>query len=152
MTLEGFQNHLMLFFTGIFRIASDVAGEQIKKTPKRKSELAEMHSMVDEGADILANGRDIKDFGLLLHENWQLKKNITDRITNTTIDEIYKKARSAGAIGGKILGAGGGGFLLLFVEPDRQAHVKDALGLLHVPFKFDFVGSRIIFYEPMPVE
>lgn len=150
--LEDFQNHIMLFFTGIYRIASDVAGEQIKKTPRRKSELAEMHSMVDEGADILSNGRDIKDFGLLLHESWQLKRSLTDRISNATIDEIYDKARGAGAIGGKILGAGGGGFILFFVEPDRQAQVKETLGLLHVPFKFDFAGSRIIFYEPMPLE
>ena len=150
--LEEFQNHLMLFFTGIFRIASDIAGEQIKKTPKRKRELAEMHSMVDDAANILSTGNDIKDFGLLLHENWKIKRSITDKITNSTIDEIYEKARGAGAIGGKILGAGGGGFILFFVEPDQQAKVKDALGLLHVPFKFDFVGSRIIFYEPMPVE
>ena len=150
--LEEFQNHLMIFFTGIFRIASDVAGEQIKKTPKRKPELSEMHSMVDKAADILSNGNDIKDFGLLLHESWQIKRSITDKISNSTIDEIYEKARDAGAIGGKILGAGGGGFILFFVEPDRQTKVKDTLGLLHVPFKFDFVGSRIIFYEPMPVE
>jgi len=150
--LEEFQNHLMLFFTGIARTASDVAGEQIKKTPEKKHELDEMYSMVDEAADILSNGRDIKDFGLLLHESWQIKRSLTDRISNSTIDEIYEKAIDAGVIGGKILGAGGGGFTLFFVEPDRQAKVKDALGLLHVPFKFDFVGSRIIFYEPMPVE
>ena len=150
--LEEFQNHLMLFFTGIVRTASDLAGQQIKTTPKKKRELFEMHSMVDESADILSNGNDIKDFGLLLHESWQLKKSLTDRISNAVIDEIYDKAKNAGAIGGKILGAGGGGFILFFVEPDQQAKVKDVLGLLHVPVKLDFAGSRIIFYEPMPVE
>ncbi|RZB35270.1 MAG: D-glycero-alpha-D-manno-heptose-7-phosphate kinase [Desulfobacteraceae bacterium Eth-SRB1] len=146
--LEEFQNHLMLFFTGIVRIASDVAGEQIKKTPKRKHELAKMHSMVDKAADILSNGGDIKDFGLLLHESWKVKRSLTDKISNSTIDEIYDKARNAGAIGGKILGAGGGGFILFFVEPERQAQVKEALGLLHVPFKFEHEGSRIIYYKP----
>jgi D-glycero-alpha-D-manno-heptose-7-phosphate kinase len=146
--LEEFQNHLMLFFTGIVRTASDLAGEQIKKTSKKKSELSEMYSMVDIAADILSNGRDIKDFGLLLHETWQLKRSLTDRISNNIIDEIYDKARNAGAIGGKILGAGGGGFILFFVEQERQAQVKEALGLLHVPFNFEHEGSRIIYYKP----
>lgn len=150
--VEEFENHLMLFFTGIARTASDVACEQIKATPKIKNELTEMHNMVDEAATILNKSSDIREFGRLLHESWQLKRSLTKKITTPVIDEIYIKAIQAGAIGGKILGAGGGGFILFFVEPDKQKKVKDALGLLHVPFKFDFAGSRIIFYEPMPLE
>jgi D-glycero-alpha-D-manno-heptose-7-phosphate kinase len=143
------QDHLMLFFTGFSRTASDIAAEQIKKTPKKAKELKRMREMVDESIKIL-NDRDseIKDFGKLLHESWMIKRKLTDKITNRTIDKIYEKAMNAGAIGGKLLGAGGGGFILFFVEPDKQPIVmKKMKNLLHVPFKFENLGSQTIYYS-----
>ncbi len=146
--IESLQDHLMLFFTGFVRDASQIAEEQIRQTPDKKQELSEMHSMVDDAAGILSNTGDIRDFGRLLHESWLLKRGLTNKISNSTIDGIYQKARDAGAIAGKLLGAGGGGFILFFVDPDRQSSVKEALGLLHVPIRFEHFGSQIIFYEP----
>ena len=90
---------------------------------------------------------DLTDFGKLLHENWMIKRKLTDKISNSTIDDIYERGLKAGALGGKILGAGGGGFMLFFVEPEMQSRVKRELkDLLHVPFRFDNVGSQIIYY------
>lgn len=149
--LEIFQDHLMLFFTGISRTASEIAKEQIEKTGNRIEELKTIYQMVGEGIHILKSGHDLAAFGKLLHESWLLKKNLTSKITTPFIDELYEKAIRAGALGGKILGAGGGGFLLLFARPEQQPAVKKALGsLLHVPFRFENSGSQIIYYEPEP--
>ncbi|MBN2138011.1 MAG: hypothetical protein JW720_09400 [Sedimentisphaerales bacterium] len=146
--LENLQNHIMLIFTGFTRIASKIAKAQIQNTPKRKSELTTMGKMVDDALRILTEGRDIKDFGRLLHESWRLKRSLTDRISNSEIDDIYNRACDAGAMGGKLLGAGGGGFMIFFVEPDKQTRVMDAMdGFLHVPFRFDSTGSEIIFHH-----
>jgi D-glycero-alpha-D-manno-heptose-7-phosphate kinase len=148
-TLDQLQSHLMLWFTGVSRNASEVAGEQIRALPRKRQELKAIHEMVDEGIRIVQRRNDPGAFGRLLHESWQLKRSLTDRISTPLIDEIYDGARRAGATGGKILGAGGGGFLLLFVRPEEQGRVKGALdGLLHVPFTFETLGSRIILYEP----
>jgi D-glycero-alpha-D-manno-heptose-7-phosphate kinase len=143
-----FQDHLLLFFTGFSRIASKIAEEQIKKTPERINELKQMHQMVDEAVEILnERDSDLTDFGKLLHQNWMIKRKLTSKITNKTINDIYEKGRKAGALGGKILGAGGGGFMLFFVEPEYQTQVKKALKhLLHVPIRFDSIGSQIIYY------
>ncbi|MDD2806155.1 MAG: hypothetical protein PHV33_11420 [Elusimicrobiales bacterium] len=142
------QDRLMLFYTGIARTANDIAGEQIRKTHLRKRELTLMGEMVDHAVEILSCGGNIDGFGRLLHESWKLKRSLTDKITNSFIDDAYVAARKAGALGGKILGAGGGGFMLFFVPPERQGRVRKALkNLLHVPFKFDFSGSSIIFYK-----
>ena len=147
--LEQLQNHLMLFFTGFSRTASEIAGEQIKKTPRRKEELSAMYQLVDEAINILSGNHDIAEFGKLLHETWQLKRSLTDKISTSQIDDIYAAALSAGAIGGKLLGAGGGGFILFFVKPELQPKVKAKLNhLLYVPFRFENSGSQIIFYEP----
>jgi D-glycero-alpha-D-manno-heptose-7-phosphate kinase len=146
--VESLEDRLMLFFTGFVRYASDIAAEQIRQTPKKKEELSQMHSMVDEAAKILSEQTDIDDFGRLLHEAWLLKKSLTSKITTDSIDEIYDRARSAGALGGKILGAGGGGFILFYVRPEDQARVKEALELLYVPFRFDYSGSEVIYYNP----
>ena len=145
-----FQERLMLFFTGFSRIASDIAGEQIKKTPDRKDELTRMRELVDEANGILNGGdSDISDFGKLLHESWMIKRSLTDRISTPQIDKIYDDALDAGAIGGKLLGAGGGGFILFFVEPEFQQKVREKLdNLLYVPFKFENLGSQIIYYAP----
>lgn len=105
--------------------------------------------MVDQGLSILGSNRDIGEFGELLHEAWLAKRSIGDKISTPHVDEIYARARSAGAIGGKLLGAGGGGFLLVFAKPDKQDAVKRELhDLLHIPFQFEYSGSRIIFFEP----
>ena len=144
------QDHLLLYFTGFSRIASEIAGEQIKKTPDKQTELFRMREMVDEAIDILNGGdTDISDFGRLLHESWTIKRSLTNKISTPQIDSIYNEARNAGALGGKLLGAGGGGFMLFFVEPEKQSLVKEKLNhLLHVPFRFDATGSQIIYYAP----
>jgi len=150
--LELLQNHLMLVFTGFSRTASEIAGEQIKQTPNRKQELSEMYRMVDEAVNILSGDGDITDFGKLLHESWQLKRSLTNKISNPYTDFLYETALRAGATGGKLLGAGGGGFMLFFVKPELQSKVRESLGnLLEVPFRFESLGSQIIFYEPDPL-
>ncbi len=143
------QDHMLLFFTGFSRTASEIAGEQIKKTPEKKQELKRMAEMVDESVDILNdNDVDLTDFGKLLHEGWMIKRSLTKKISTREIDEIYKNAMRAGAIGGKLLGAGGGGFILLFVKPEDQNKVKEKLkNLLYVPFRFENLGSQIIYYS-----
>ena len=147
---QSLQNHLMLFFTGFSRTASEIAKEQIKNIPNKKNELNMMLEMVDEAISIL-NGKysDITDFGRLLHKSWMMKRSLTDKISTSDIDKIYDTATNAGAIGGKLLGAGGGGFMLFFVEPELQPKVRKELkNLLYVPFKFENLGSQIIYYEP----
>jgi D-glycero-alpha-D-manno-heptose-7-phosphate kinase len=142
------QGHLMLFFTGFPRNASDIAREQIKKIPDKKRELQIMMLMVEEAINTL-NGEsdDISDFGKLLHESWKIKRGLTDLISTSRIDEIYEAAISAGAIGGKLLGAGGGGFILFFVPPGAQPSVKEKLkNLLYVPFYFESLGTQVVMY------
>jgi D-glycero-alpha-D-manno-heptose-7-phosphate kinase len=148
--LAELQNHMTLFFTGFARTASEIAKEQVKETPKRKTELTTMLQMVDEAVDIVSNERrEIQEFGRLLHESWSLKKALTNRITNPQIDEIYGAGLAAGAIGGKLLGAGGGGFMLFFVPPERrQALILRLRRLLCVPFAFSNRGSHVVVYEP----
>mgnify|MGYP001587387443 FL=1 len=142
------QNNLMLFFTGLARTASEVAEEQIKNTRNKEYEIKSMAKMVDEAINILNSG-DIEDFGKLLHESWQIKKSLSSQISNSSIDEIYEAGLKSGAIGGKLLGAGNGGFILFFVKPELQNQVKEKLkNLLYVPFKFENLGSQIIYYAP----
>ena len=151
--LELLQDHLMLVFTGLSRISSEIAADQIKATNHKRQELTTMYQMVDEATNILAADGDILEFGRLLHESWQLKRSLTDRISNAHIDQIYDAACRAGAIGGKLLGAGGGGFMLLFARPEEQPGIRDALkDLLHVPFRFESSGSQIIFFDPQPMD
>jgi len=143
-----FQNHLQLYFTGFSRIASEVAREQIDRTRQRKAELFTMLQMVQEGIAILTGDRDLADFGALLHEAWMVKRRLTSRITTPAIDDIYTAARTAGALGGKLLGAGGGGFMLFFAKPEEHERIRAALpGLLQVPFKFEGLGTQIVFYQ-----
>jgi len=148
--LQFLQNHLMLFFIGYVRTASEIAGAQIKETPNKEGELQRMTEMVDEAMNIL-NGKmeDIIDFGKLLHETWMIKRKLTNKITNPSIDNIYETGIKAGALGGKLLGAGGGGCILFFVKPEDQQKVKEKLKkLLYVPFSFENLGSQIIYYAP----
>ena len=143
-----FQNHFMLFFTGFSRTASSIEAEKIKQVPNRKSELKEMHNMVEEAIHILTGEKDVLEFGRLLHESWKLKKTLSNNVSNSFIDHIYEIAMKNGAIGGKILGAGGGGFVLFFVKPEDRECLKEALSfLLNVPFRFETSGSQIIYYS-----
>ena len=141
------QDHLMLFFTGLSRSASDIAKEQIKQTPSKNKELREIKQMVDEAVNILkTNPGNIEDFGKLLGETWEIKRSLTPLISNSLIDNIYQEALQAGALGGKLCGAGGGGFMLFFAPPEKQAQIKEKLkNLLYVPFRFENLGSQIIF-------
>ena len=143
------ESHLMLFYTGIVRTAAEVAESYTKEIEKRKRQLRILHDMVDEGISILSGARDIAMFGELLHESWDAKRSLSDQVSNSEVDELYEQARAAGAIGGKLTGAGGGGFMLLFVPPSHHNAVKERLAkLLHVPIQLEFAGSQIIFFDP----
>ncbi len=148
--LAELQDHLVLYFTGFSRTACEIAQEQIKLTPIRQKELQLMQEMVDEAEAILMSpNRDLGDFGKLLQDGWNIKKSLTQKISNPHIDEIYSAGLSAGAIGGKLLGAGGGGFMLFFCPPERQAALRSRLAkLLCIPFGFSNKGSQVVVYEP----
>ncbi len=147
--LERLEHRLMLFFTGFPRTASDVAKEQIQQIPAKKNNLQQMMQLVGEAIEILQNKGDrLEDFGRLLHEQWRIKQDMSSNISNGHIDAIYQAGLKAGALGGKLLGAGGGGFMLFFVRPEQQGQVKEALKhLLYVPLRFDHLGSQIIYYS-----
>ena len=138
-------NHLMLFYTGIPRTAAEVANRYVSGFPKKRQELIRTQEFVRLGASILKDGGDINRFGELLHEAWMTKRSLSSHVSNSVIDTIYKKARTAGALGGKLLGAGGGGFILFFVPPERREYVRQKLNnLTYVPFAFEPAGSKII--------
>jgi len=143
------EQNLALYFTGFSRIASEIAQEQVRLTPQREKELRTILQMVDEGESIVMDPkRSLSDFGKLLHEGWRIKRSLTQNITNSSIDEIYDAGLSAGALGGKLLGAGGGGFMLFFVPPEKREALRARLKkLLCVPFGFSTRGSEIVVYE-----
>lgn len=146
-TIKVLEAHLMLFFTGFSRNASEIAAEQIKNIKAKESELRAMGAMVSEAMKILSAGpTQLHEFGKLLDESWKLKRSLSSKITNQLIDDMYVSACGAGALGGKILGAGGGGFMLIFARPEDQQRIKDKLGkFLYVPFRFENTGSQVIF-------
>lgn len=148
--MAGLQASLMLVFTGLTRHASEIAHETIKNIRLRTAQLHRIQAMVPEAMTILADSSDpTGDLGELMHESWCLKRELADVVSSSQVDEIYDTARSAGAIGGKLLGAGGGGFLLLVVRPQDRANVEAALSdLVHVSFAFDTEGSKVIVYDP----
>jgi D-glycero-alpha-D-manno-heptose-7-phosphate kinase len=138
--------HLMLFYTGLQRTASQVAASYVPHLRSQGRLLRRLGGLVNDGLAILAGQGDLIDFGTLLHEAWVAKSSLAAQISNSTVDAIYEEALGAGAIGGKLLGAGGGGFLLLCVRPEDRARVKERLSaLIHVPFEFASQGSQIIF-------
>ncbi len=141
---------LMLFFTGFSRIAATVASSKISNLSKCSTHLNLMYAMVDEAQNILQDSSsDLDQFGKMLHETWQLKKSLSEKVTDSKIDEIYEVGCKQGALGGKILGAGGGGFILFYVPEERQNQVRQALkGLIEVDFQFEFNGSQIVHYDP----
>ncbi|HVE12615.1 MAG TPA: kinase [Elusimicrobiota bacterium] len=147
--LNAFQDHLLLYFTGFSRIASVIVQEQIARIKDTKAELTRMHRMVDEAVGILTRDGNLEDIGRLLDESWSIKRSLSSKISSPAIDEIYSAAREAGALGGKLLGAGGGGFMLLFARPQDHGKIKQKLDkLMRIPFRFENDGSRIIVYQP----
>ena len=146
---KNLNDRLMLFFTGFSRFSSDIAKSQIKATKDKTKELLEMKALVDDVQRLLVSNCDLNEFGRLLDYTWKLKRGITSDISNNDIDALYKKAIYAGAIGGKLLGAGGGGFLLFYVEPEYQENVSKALeDLIYVPFEFENEGTRVMYFRP----
>ncbi len=148
--LDSLNNHLMLFFTGVSRFSSEVAKSQVSNIKNCFSQMNELHDMVREGSLILGNiNTPIDEFGKLLHKAWITKKSLSSKVSNIKVDELYDTAIKAGATGGKLLGAGGGGFILFFVKPENQNKVRTALfNLTFVPFKFEKTGSKVVLCQP----
>ena len=148
--LADLEQHLALYFTGFSRTASEIAQEQLRVTPQKKNELETMLSMVSEAESIITDpARSLDEFGRLLHQGWQIKRSLTQKISSNSIDEIYQAGLDAGALGGKLLGAGGGGFMLFYVPPERKQALRARLKkLLCVPFSFSGRGSHVVVYEP----
>ncbi|MBI5202851.1 MAG: kinase [Elusimicrobia bacterium] len=143
------ENHLLLYFTGFSRIASIIVKEQLERIKDTQSELSRMREMVDEASGILMAKGPLAPFGKLLDESWQLKRKLSSKVSSPAIDDIYEAARSAGALGGKLLGAGGGGFMLIFAEPKNHARIRERLKhLTRIPVNFENEGSRIMVYQP----
>lgn len=141
-------DNLLLCYTGIQRTASTIAESYVNDLAAKEEQLLSIRDMVQEGVSILSNDRPIEQFGRLLNEAWLSKREMGGDVTNPTVDEIYSAALASGALGGKLLGAGGGGFMLLFVPPESRQHVQKKLNeLIYVPFKFETSGSQIIFFE-----
>lgn len=146
--MHHFNDHLMLFYTGIKRTAADVADTYVSNIEDKKRQLRIMKDLLEEALTVLGKGGDFKEFGSLLHEAWQAKRSLSSRVSNTQVDEMYTAALSAGALGGKITGAGGGGFMLLFVPPKSQQKVRETLkNQIYVPFRIDNNGSQIIYFQ-----
>jgi len=142
--------NLMMFFTGFTRFSSEVHKSAALDKVEKKAQLKEMHALVDEAEKVLQNKETkLEEFGRLLDYTWQLKRQTGKAISSSSIDEFYEKGIAAGAIGGKLLGAGGGGFLVFYVEPEHRQAVKTAMSdLLYVPFEFENTGTKIIHYTP----
>jgi len=149
-TVEQLDSHIMLFFTGFSRIASHIAQKKINNIEFKKAQLNAMYEMAFQARDILQSPHcEVKDFGLMLRESWLLKKQLANEITTDDIDIIYEQAIEAGAYGGKLLGAGGGGFMMFLAPPENHQKIKQSLqGLIHVDVKTGACGSKIVMYEP----
>lgn len=142
---RAFNDRFLLFFTGMSRRADNILREQQNNIKHRLTVLREIKQMVYQARTVLDQG-DFDAFGALMHESWKLKKELAGQITNSAIDEMYEVARRSGAIGGKITGAGGGGFLLLYVPYERQSAVRSALcDLQELPFRLESDGTKVIF-------
>jgi D-glycero-alpha-D-manno-heptose-7-phosphate kinase len=148
-TLQELDRKLMLFFTGFSRFSFDVQQSLEAAIPNKTSELQTMKGFVDEAESILVSGRDLDRFGLLLDQSWQIKRKLTSRVSTSVIDDIYSAALKAGALGGKLLGSGSGGFLLFYVDDDQQDDVRSSLhGLMEVPFRFEHLGTHVLYCVP----
>ena len=152
----GWQDQIAASFGGFNRIEFNADGYEVRPiiiNPERKK-LKQMYELVNEAEQVLVNkDRDLDDFGRLLDTTWKLKKGTGSSISTGSIDELYDKAMKAGALGGKLLGAGGGGFLLFYVQPENQKLVKEAMSdLMYIPFRFEDAGTQVIHYTPEPYE
>lgn len=141
-------NNLVMFFTGFTRFSSDIQKKNYSQKESRLIQLHEIKSLVDEGERILTNKScDLDDFGRLLDYSWQLKKKTGSAVSTSVIDQLYDKGIKAGALGGKLLGAGGGGFLLFYVQPEKKESLLTTMsGILHIPFHFECGGSQVVYY------
>ena len=149
--MKDFESHLMLFYTGISRLAHEVLDEQIERTKQGaiNKDLSHLSDLVDQGIALLSSDAPVAAFGELLNQAWETKRKLSNKISSPAIDALYERARTAGAVGGKLLGAGGGGFLLFVVQPEKRQSVAQALGKLkQVNFAFDHLGSSLLFYQP----
>ena len=146
--LSYLQDNLLFYFSGIARMSSEIQAEHKKNLPLIVSQLNEMHQMVDEAQHFLGQGKKgIDAFGSLLHEAWKLKKSFSKKVSTGVLDVIYKRAMDAGASGGKVCGAGGGGFMMFYVRPEYREKVKEALkGMLLIPIRLEYLGAHVVFY------
>lgn len=145
---EELEKHLVLIFSGFSRFASEVEKKKLASMAQKKAVLHEMQEMVQEALDILTGDKDLRIFGEMLDHTWRLKRSLSEGVSTSAIDELYEKGLKYGAIGGKLLGAGGGGFFLFFCEPEKQARLLAGLsGYLHIPFHFEENGSQVIYYR-----
>ncbi len=145
--LEALQSHLLLFYTGVSRHASPIATEQVRAIDagERDDAMHLLAGMARRGAEILSDGN-LAEFGLMLHQAWIIKRGLSSLVSNSAVDTLYESALGAGALGGKLLGAGGGGFVLVFARPEKHAPIREALAqYLEVPFRIEFSGSRVIY-------
>lgn len=142
------ESSLLMFFTGFTRFSSEMQREN--KVADKTALLREMLALVDEAEAALTDkARPLSDFGRLLDETWRLKRGAGSKVSTGPIDGLYARGMAAGALGGKLLGAGGGGFLVFFAEPDARRSVRAALSdLLHIPFEFESDGTRVVYYDP----
>lgn len=148
-------DNLMMYFTGFTRFSSEVQKANFESSPIDKNVyLKKMYELVDEAEQVLVDKtRDLDDFGRLLDTTWKLKKQTGGSISTNCIDELYARGIEAGALGGKLLGAGGGGFLVFYVQPEKQEAVKEAMNdLMYIPFEFENGGTRVIHYTPEEFE
>lgn len=148
-------DNLLMFFTGFTRFSSDIQKANTNSAPiDKKLMLKKMYELVDEAEQVLVDAnRDLDDFGRLLNDTWRLKRQTGSSVSTNSIDALYERGIEAGALGGKLLGAGGGGFLVFYVQPDKHEIVKKAMGdLMYIPFQFENSGTRVIHYSPETYE
>lgn len=149
--IDGLNSRFLLFFTGFSRIAETVAKSKVEGIQEKAGLLNTLHSFVDDGISILqSRSSSLDEFGRLLHESWKIKRELSTKVSNSQIDEIYQAGIDSGAIGGKLIGAGGGGFILFYVPHEAQSSVRDKLkNFLEVGFQFENRGSQIVLYNPL---
>jgi D-glycero-alpha-D-manno-heptose-7-phosphate kinase len=147
--VEELEQRLLLVYLGTSRVASVIAADVVANLPNRRGQLRRMRATVDEALGVLGGQGDLDDFGHLLHEGWMLKRELSAAVSTAAVDAVYATARAHGALGGKLLGAGGTGFMVLYAPPGRHADIRQALpACVHVPFRFEREGSALVYYGP----